>query len=335
MSKVTCLLKRTRNTFWKQPNTNNKKQRLIKAKLLERMRQKQIASHVLEKLRKHDYLVKVRSEKRKSELELQEKKEEQRIKQAKERKQEQIENKIREWNEKLRFKSRSPSIVMREPSKILSERSVHAKIVKDSLNKKQEHLLDEKLNLIALKRMMMIITQIESEKEKKRLKYIESMTATAKSENEAARRKLKEVEEIRRRKSYESLLSAQKRVKEYERHRDLHQMRKNEIREMLLKRQQKKKERFEKNWSLILEKEKQKIARHIEKEEEYQECIKQRNEYKLNKKAIKEELKKMKGEGITENLERLKRIKVFSQTRLQKYVVAKSDRSWRKEQNAE
>ncbi len=59
---------------------------------------------------------------------------------------------------------------------------------------------------------------VVDEKEKRRLRYIDSLTITAKSDNETVKRRMTEVADMRRRERYESLLSAQKRVRDYERH---------------------------------------------------------------------------------------------------------------------
>ncbi len=138
------------------------------------------------------------------------------------------------------------------------------------------------------------------------------MTATAKSESEAVKKKLREVEELRRKKSYESLMTAQKRVQEYERHRDLLRMRKNAVREHLVEKDERRKERFRRNWSMIMIKEKEKLEKFMRKEAEYKELLKQKEEHRKIRGELKNEVKRMKGEGIAENLERLKRVKVRS-----------------------
>jgi len=137
------------------------------------------------------------------------------------------------------------------------------------------------------------------------------MTVTAKSESEVVHKKQQEIEEKRRQKSYENLMIAQKRVKEYERHTEVLKMRKNLLRENLIRKNQTRKQRFEKNYSSLIDLEKMKLDEFLKREEKHKnhlESIKQKRNTKV---LIKEELKKMKGEGILENLERIKRANVF------------------------
>ena len=117
------------------------------------MRQKQTASQIREKVRKHEDVFKANEERRRSELAKREKFREGKIKEAKERKQEQIQAKIDQWNEKLREKSKSPSSSLKEASNIFNERSEHVKLAKNSIDRRHGSLLDEKLNMISLKRI--------------------------------------------------------------------------------------------------------------------------------------------------------------------------------------
>ena len=143
------------------------------------------------------------------------------------------------------------------------------------------------------------------------MEYFQAMVATAKSDNETVAKRLKIVEEERMRKSTEALQNAQKRAREYERHQELLAKRRSEIREKLISKEYKKKQRFERNHSEVLIKEKERVDKYVQKEDEYKQQLQRLDEHKKSKKEIKEEWTKIKSEGIAENLERIKRVKVM------------------------
>ena len=80
-----------------------------------------------------------------------------------------------------------------------------------------------------------------------------------------------------------------------------------EERERIAERERKRRQRFERKRSVVQENERDKMKEFMTRESSYNEYVEGYHQSLRCKKEIKHEIKRMKSEGITENMERLKR----------------------------
>ncbi len=173
------------------------------------MRQKQAMVMLSEKFRRHSEALRLQEEKRRKALERQEKTEEEKRERVVARKEQGQQRQIERWSQQLLAKSHTP--MPKEASKLFpfGQRVEQAKGLRSEMERTQDSVLDSKLSSITAK---------QQEKERKRIQYVNSLTLAARSDNEAVARKVSEIAGLQKQRSYESLLAAEKRMAEYNRH---------------------------------------------------------------------------------------------------------------------